>query len=528
MTENSPWWRDAVIYQVYPRSFADSDGDGIGDLPGVISRLPYLAGLGVDAIWLNPFYPSPQADAGYDVADYRDVEPLFGTLADADALIAAAHEAGLRIIVDIVPNHTSSEHAWFRAALAGDASARARYIFREGHGDAPPNGWRSVFGGPAWTRVADGGWYLHLFDAAQPDLDWTNPEVVAEFQDVLRFWLDRGVDGFRIDVAHGLHKDPAFPELPETLDPGLPVHVAQPGHPFWDRDDVHEVWRGWRRVVDAYPGDRTMVAEAWVLDFARLGRYLGPDELHTAFNFAFLVAPWDAGAFRAAIDDTLAGLAPVGAPATWVLSNHDVVRHATRYGGGARGRARARAAALLMLALPGGAYLYQGEELGLEEVLDIPDELRQDPNFIRTNGAERGRDGCRVPIPWSGTTPPFGFSDPAAGTPRAPWLPQPESWAAYTVEAEQSDPDSMLTLYRAALEIRKQRLGEGELEWLSAPGEAMLCFRRTPGDLICAINLGETPAALHPRVAGATPLLTSAPLGADGRLPADAGAWFAG
>ncbi|MDP9796022.1 alpha-glucosidase [Catenuloplanes nepalensis] len=522
MTGSGPWWRDAVIYQVYPRSFADSGGDGIGDLPGVISRLPYLAGLGVDAIWLNPFYPSPQADAGYDVADHRDVDPLFGTLGDADALIAGAHAAGLKIIVDIVPNHTSSAHAWFRAALAGDAAARARYLFRPGNGDAPPNGWRSVFGGPAWTRVEDGSWYLHLFDSAQPDLDWTNPEVVAEFEDVLRFWLDRGVDGFRIDVAHGLRKDPAFPELPATLDPGVPVHIAQPGHPFWDRDEVHEIWRGWRRVVDAYPGDRTMVAEAWVLDFARLGRYLAADELHTAFNFAFLVAPWDARAFRTAIDDTLAGLAPVGAPATWVLSNHDVIRHATRYGGGVTGQARARAAALLMLALPGGVYLYQGEELGLEEVTDIPDALRQDPNFLRTNGAERGRDGCRVPIPWSGSAPPFGFSpDPSAGT---PWLPQPQSWAELTVEAQQSDPDSMLTLYRAALEIRRDRLGEGELEWLSEPGDPVLCFRRTPGDLICVVNMGDEPAEVDPR---ATPLITSAPIGADGLLPPGAAAWFA-
>jgi alpha-glucosidase len=519
-----PWWRDAVIYQVYPRSFMDANGDGIGDLPGVLAKLPYLAELGVDAVWLNPFYPSPQADAGYDVADYRDVEPLFGTLADADALIAGAHAAGIRVIVDVVPNHTSSAHAWFRAALGGDAAARARYIFREGAGDAPPNGWQSVFGGPAWTRVDDGSWYLHLFDTAQPDLDWTNPEVVAEFEDVLRFWLDRGVDGFRIDVAHGLRKDPALAELPGTLDPALPVHVAQPGHPFWDRDEVHEIWRGWRKVVDAYPGDRAMVAEAWVLDFARLGRYLRPDELHTAFNFAFLVAPWDARGFRTAIDDTLAGLAPVGAPATWVLSNHDVIRHATRYGGGAQGQARARAAALLMFALPGGVYLYQGEELGLEEVLDIPDALRQDPNFLRTNGAERGRDGCRVPIPWSGTAPPFGFSAP--GT--TPWLPQPASWATRTVAAEHDDPGSMLSLYRDALDLRKERLGEGGLEWLSAPGDAVLCFRRTPGNLICVVNMGSSPATLDPRLARVTPLLASAPLGDDGRLPVDAAAWFEG
>jgi alpha-glucosidase len=508
------WWRDAVIYQVYPRSFADSDGDGVGDLPGVLSRLPYLKDLGVDAIWLNPFYPSPQADAGYDVADHRDVDPLFGTLADADALLARAHELGLRVVVDLVPNHTSS----FRAALAGDQAARARYLFRD-----EPNGWQSVFGGSAWTQVADGQWYLHLFDAEQPDLDWTNPEVVAEFESILRFWLDRGVDGFRIDVAHGLRKDPALRELPDDLDPELPVHVAQPGHPFWDQDEVHEIWRGWRRVVDEYAGDRVTVAEAWVYDFDRLGLYLRPDELHTAFNFAFLVAPWDAAAFRKAIDDTLAGLSAVGAPATWVLSNHDVVRHASRYGGGAVGRRRARAAALLMLALPGGAYLYQGEELGLEEVFDIPDEKRQDPSFLRTGGAERGRDGCRVPIPWSGQSPPFGFSPPGAAQP--PWLPQPASWANRTVEAEQHEPGSMLWLYRAALALRREHLGDGGLEWLDGGDPAVLCFRRTPGTVVCVVNTGPDPAAVPD---GLTRLLSSAPLTPEGRLPGEAAAWFQG
>ena len=512
------WWRDAVIYQVYPRSFADSDGDGVGDLPGVLSRLPYLAELGVDAIWLNPFYPSPQADAGYDVADYRDVEPLFGTLADADALLARAQELGLRVVVDLVPNHTSSAHPWFQAALAGDKAARARYLFRD-----RPNGWRSVFGGPAWTQVADGQWYLHLFDAEQPDLDWTNPEVVAEFESILRFWLDRGVDGFRIDVAHGLRKDPSLRELPDDLDPELPVHVAQPGHPFWDRDEVHDIWRGWRQIIDEYAGDRVTVAEAWVYDFDRLGLYLRADELHTAFNFAFLVAPWEAGAFRKAIDDTLAGLAAVGAPATWVLSNHDVIRHASRYGGGEVGQRRARAAILLMLALPGGAYLYQGEELGLEEVFDIPDAMRQDPNFLRTGGAERGRDGCRVPIPWSGTAPPFGFSPPGAAKP--PWLPQPSSWASRTVEASLEDPGSMLWLYRKALAVRRSLLGDGALEWLDGGDPAVLCFRRTPGNVVCVVNTGTSPA---PVPSGLELLLASAPLTAEGRLPGEAAAWYRG
>ncbi|MFF5290294.1 glycoside hydrolase family 13 protein [Paractinoplanes globisporus] len=519
---NGPWWRDAVIYQVYPRSFADSDGDGVGDLPGVIAHLPYLARLGVDAIWLNPFYPSPQADAGYDVSDYRDVEPLFGTLADADELIGTAHRLGLRVVVDLVPNHTSSAHPWFQAALAGDKEARARYIFRDAPDREKPNGWQSVFGGSAWTQAPDGSWYLHLFDAEQPDLDWTNPEVVAEFESILRFWLDRGVDGFRIDVAHGLRKDPSLRELPEGLDPELPVHVAQAGHPFWDQDEVHEIWRGWRRVLDAYAGDRVTVAEAWVYDFARLGLYLRPDELHTAFNFAFLVAPWDAAAFRKAIDDTIAGLATVGAPATWVLSNHDVVRHPSRYGGGETGQRRARAAALLMLALPGGAYLYQGEELGLEEVWDIPDDKRQDPNFLRTGGRERGRDGCRVPIPWSGTSPPFGFSPPGAAAP--PWLPQPAEWARQTVEAETPEPGSMLSLYRDALALRREHLGDGGLEWLAADDDSVLCFRRTPKGVVCVVNTGPSPVPLPAAVEGAELLLASAPI--EGSLPGEAAAWF--
>src|SRR4051812_24270149 len=414
-----PWWRHAVIYQVYVRSFADSDGDGIGDLPGVRSRLPYLRELGVDALWLNPFYPSPQADAGYDVANYRDVDPRFGALADAEALIADAHAYGLRVIFDLVPNHTSDEHPWFRAALAAPPGSRerARYLFRDGRGSLPPNNWASAFGGSAWTQVADGQWYLHLFAPEQPDLDWTNDEVREEFASILRFWLDRGVDGFRIDVAHGLAKDPEMPDLTEEH---ATSGQAVEGHPHWDVDEVHDVYRSWRRITDSYPGDRIFVAEVWVQSFDRLVLYLRPDELHTAFNFAFLLAPWDAGALRAAVDQTVESHSAVRAPATWVLSNHDVVRHVTRYGGGELGTRRARAAVLLMLALPGGAYIYQGEELGLPEVLDLPDQVRQDPTFHRTSGRELGRDGCRVPIPWSGTTASFGF-----GPAQASWLPQP-------------------------------------------------------------------------------------------------------
>jgi alpha-glucosidase len=527
---DAPWWRSAVIYQVYPRSFADSDGDGIGDLPGIRSRLPYLHDLGVDAVWISPFYPSPMADAGYDVSDYRDIEPIFGTLADADALLAEAHALGMKVIIDLVPNHTSDEHEWFRAALAGAPGSpeRARYLFREGRGPdgaEPPNDWVSIFGGPAWARVTEpdgrpGQWYLHLFDPKQPDLDWTNPEVVEEFHAVLRFWLDRGVDGFRIDVAHGLAKDPTMPDVGERWIASGP---AEAGHPMWDRDEVHEVYRGWRRISDDYPGDRVFVGEVWVQTPERLARYLRADELHTAFNFTYLLAPWDAKALHAAIDDSIEALSAVGAPATWVLSNHDVVRHVTRYGGGTLGVRRARAATLLTLSLPGGAYVYQGEELGLPEVLDLPADVRQDPAFARTNGEEGLRDGCRVPIPWSGDAPPFGFG-PGAGQ---PWLPQPAGWAELTVERQDGDPASMLTLYRAALALRRDRpeLGDGSMSWIDTDGE-VLAFRRDPG-FVCVVNAGEEPAALPDAVRDGALLLSSVPLEADGRLPGTASAWYA-
>ena len=522
-----PWWRSAVIYQIYPRSFADSDGDGVGDLPGIRSRLPYLRELGIDAVWLSPFYPSPQADAGYDVADYRDVDPRFGTLADADALIQEAHQLGIRVVVDLVPNHTSSEHAWFREALAAPPGSRPRdrYIFRDGRGpdgSRPPNNWMSNFGGLAWTRVTEpdgtpGQWYLHLFTPEQPDLNWTDDEVRAEFESILRFWLDRGVDGFRIDVAHGLAKDPEMPDLgAEHATSGQAVQ----GHPHWDVDEVHDVYRAWRRISDSYPGERIFVGEVWVQSLDRLVLYLRPDELHTAFNFTFLMASWDAAELRAAVEATLESHAAVGAPATWVLSNHDVIRHVTRYGGGEEGTRRARAALLLMLALPGGAYVYQGEELGLPEVLDLPDEARQDPTFHRTAGREVGRDGCRVPIPWSGTTPSYGFGPAAAS-----WLPQPDGWAELSAQRQADDPGSMLHLYRRALRQRRQlpALGDGTLSWLPA-GADTLAFRREPG-FVCVLNVGDRPAEVPEAVRGLTPLLASGPVDGD-TLPTGTGAWY--
>ncbi|MEU4739761.1 glycoside hydrolase family 13 protein [Actinosynnema sp. NPDC023658] len=473
------WWREAVIYQVYVRSFADSDGDGVGDLPGIRSRLPYLADLGVDAVWITPFYESPMADGGYDVADYRTVDPLFGSNDDAQALVDDAHRLGIRVIVDLVPNHTSDRHRWFRQALAAapDSPERARYHFRDGHGDQPPNDWESVFGGPAWTRTADGQWYLHLFAPEQPDLNWDRPEVRDEFLDVLRFWLDLGVDGFRIDVAHGMVKADGLPDV------GTPGHLKLLGTealPFFDQDGVHEIYRDWRKVLDSYPGDRIGVAEAWTPSPERTARYLRADELHQAFNFHYLTAGWDAAELKRVVDDSLAAMAPVAAPTTWVLSNHDVQRHVTRYGS----MARARAAALLMLALPGSAYVYQGEELGLPEVLDLPEDVLQDPVWERSGRTDRGRDGCRVPIPWTPDGPSFGFGDGGA------WLPQPADWAGLSVASQIGDPNSVLELYRSALRVRREHpdLGAGsEVEWLDVPG-GVLAFRR--GAFTCVVNFG--------------------------------------
>ncbi|WP_344682320.1 glycoside hydrolase family 13 protein [Saccharopolyspora taberi] len=490
---DTDWWRDAVVYQVYVRSFADGDGDGVGDLAGVRARLGHLVDLGIDALWLTPFYPSPMADGGYDVADYCDVDPLFGSLEDFDALLADAHARELKVIVDVVPNHTSDAHPWFAEALAAQPGdpARDRYLFREGKGDngeLPPNDWESVFGGPAWTRLPDGQWYLHLFAPEQPDLNWRNPQVRAEFRKVLKFWLDRGVDGFRIDVAHGMIK---HPDLPDT---NLQQQISLLGRaelPYFDQDEVHEIYREWRGLLDSYQGARIGVAEAWAPTSRRLARYVRPDELHQAFNMALLEADWSAAGFRAVIDDSLAANDAVGATTTWVLGNHDVKRPVTRYGDGATGLRRARAAALLSFALPGSVYVYQGEELGLPEVLDLPEELLQDPVWERSGHTDRGRDGCRVPIPWEGATPPFGF-----GPGDRSWLPAPESWTELAVAAQRGRDDSVLATYRSALAVRRENpaLGDGELEWLDAP-DGVLVFRREPG-FACAVNFGAEPVEL--------------------------------
>jgi alpha-glucosidase len=542
MTETAPttqhWWRGAVIYEIYVRSFADSDATGVGDLRGITGRLPQLAELGIDAVWLTPFYKSPMADGGYDVADYEDVDPTLGTLDDFDVLLASAHDLDLKVIVDLVPNHTSDQHAWFQAALAAGPGSpeRACYIFRDGRGpggNEPPADWHANFGGSAWTQVTDGQWYLHMFAPEQPDLDWSNPVVGKAFESILRFWLDKGVDGFRIDVAHGMAKNLTEP-LPDlgakSVDRQLRYEVVD--HPLWDRDEVHDIFRVWRRILDEYSPPRIGVAEAWVMP-GRRARYVRPDELHQAFNFDFLQAPWDCVALVEVIEASLREAAGVGAAATWVLSNHDVVRHVSRYGlppstdlrswllsDGTepaadipKGLRRARAAALLMLALPGSSYLYQGEELGLAEVADIPPRYLQDPTWESSGHHDKGRDGCRVPIPWERTGPSLGFSSVS------PWLPQPPYWPEFSWAAQEGDDSSVLELYRTALSLRRKFSGDEAMTWLEK-GPTTLSFARANG-LVCVVNFGAEPVAIP---AGQL-LLTSGELADGGLLPTDTAAW---
>ncbi|OLP61708.1 alpha-amylase [Xaviernesmea oryzae] len=532
------WWRTAVIYQIYPRSFADGNGDGIGDLKGITEKLPQLASLGVDAIWLSPFYPSPQKDAGYDVADYTDVDPLFGTLDDFERMLEQAHQLGLKVIVDIVPNHSSSAHRWFKEALISPEGSieRGRYIFRNGRGPdgaLPPNNWQSVFGGPAWTRTTNpdgtpGQWYLHLFDSSQPDFDWSNRWVHDRFIEVLRFWLDRGVDGFRVDVAHGLAKDPELPDY----DAGQadPFAVS----PYWGLETVHAIFREWRQVLESYGPDRILCAEAWVAPLKRLSDWVRPDEMHQAFNFEFLTSAWSPTALKQVIDDSLAAFYAVGAASTWVLSNHDVIRHASRLGFapdskvvhsdgvGPRspdlpdpvlGLKRARAATALMLALPGCAYLYQGEELGLPEVIDIPDHLRQDPTFIRTKGQRYGRDGCRVPLPWVADQPNFGFGGPA-------WLPQPPVFGELARDRQERDETSTLAFYKILLAERARLgLGASVLDWVETGSADVLAF--TVDGILVVCNFGEQATALPEGEL----ILASGPLSENG-LPADTTVWL--
>ncbi|MFC4902864.1 glycoside hydrolase family 13 protein [Kocuria oceani] len=533
------WWRTAVVYQVYPRSFADSDGDGLGDLGGLLSRLPYLAELGVDAIWLSPFYPSPLADGGYDISDYRDVDPRLGTLDDFDRVVAGAHGLGIRIIVDIVPNHTSDQHPWFQEALAAPAGspARGRYIFRDGTGDdgaCPPANWVSHFGGPAWERVDDGQWYCHLFAKEQPDLNWDHPEVRRYFEDTLRFWADRGVDGFRVDVAHSLAKDLSHPLRDQpTLDRMLPLDGTDP---LYDREEVHTIYQEWREVFNEYDPPRMAVAETWHPANERTWLYARPTELGQVFDFSLLKSRWDRDQFVDVIDQAFAGHTGAGGGLTWVLSNHDVPRHASRLAlpedtdpdawlladgrhpvlDSRLGLDRARAATLMMLALPGSPYLYQGEELGLPEVPDIPHEHLQDPVWHRTGHRLKGRDGARVPLPWTRSGGSFGFGEGGA------WLPQPEHFGELSVEAQDGVDGSTLELYRRALRIRRAHpgLATTDFAWAEAPS-GCLAYGRGAG-FRCLVNLS---GAEVPLPAGAEVLLASGPLG-DGQLPPDHAVWL--
>ncbi len=499
-TNANDWWRHGVVYQVYVRSFADGNGDGTGDIAGLRSKLGYLNDLGVDALWINPWYSSPLKDGGYDVADYRSIDERFGTLEEVEQFIAEAHELGIKVIADLVPNHTSDQHRWFQEALAaapGDP-ARERYIFRPGkgiNGSEPPTNWTAVFGGSAWERVPDGEWYLHIFDPSQPDLNWEHEDVRAEFDSIFRFWLDRGIDGFRIDVAHGLVKDLSFPDVAEQA--VILESERSADHPFWDRDGVHEINRRWRSVLDEYD-NRMMVAEAWVAA-DRLPLYLRPDEYHQSFNFDLLDTDWDAGLFAAVIERSVTAANAVGAASTWVLSNHDVMRHATRYGlpAGTKWRSwpmvgphevldqeagtrRARAAALITLSLPGSTYVYQGEELGLPEVWDLPEDVLDDPTWERSGHTEKGRDGCRVPIPWEINGPSFGFGS------GAPWMPQPASFAALSAAAQAEDPASTLSLYRRATALRREHLAHVEAFELVDLGAGVLAYERGANMLVVA------------------------------------------
>ena len=544
-----PWWRDAVTYQIYIRSFADSNGDGIGDIEGIRSRLPYLKQLGIDAIWITPWYPSPQHDHGYDVADYMDIEPDYGTLAQAEHLIKEAHDYGIKFIIDIVPNHTSSDHKWFQAALhaAPGSAERNRYVFRDGkgpNGELPPNNWESVFGGCAWKRITEadgklGQWYLHIFAVEQPDLNWENPEVVSHLEDVLKFWLDRGVDGFRIDVAHGMFKEKGLPDIKK--DPAAEM-LGTEHKPFWDQEGVHDIYRSWRKIFDSYPGDRMAVAEAWVSPAERIARYVRPDELQNSFNFEMLTTLWKADQIRTKIVNSISALEEVGAPTSWVFNNHDVVRSVDRLDLGLtnhgattrsrqgdpakfnieRGTLRARSAALMMLALPGGAYMYQGEELALPEVRDIPEDRLTDPRWKMSGYTDRGRDGCRVPLPWSSDSAgAFGFSNNAALTIDQAWLPQSSWWGKFSAESQDGVNDSTLSMYEDALAIRKaeQGLGDGPMEWIEA-GKEVVAFER-PGDFACYINLG---AAIE-LPSNSQVLLSSGPVHAH-TLPTDTAAWI--
>lgn len=556
MTQDSLWWQNAVVYQLYPRSFADSNGDGIGDIEGIRRHLDHLRDLGVEAIWLTPCFPSPQRDHGYDVADYFDIEPAYGSLDDFDRLIAAASERGIRIMLDVVPNHCSSEHAWFKAAASATPGSpeRARYYFRDGkgpNGDEPPNNWRAIFGGSAWTRITEadgkpGQWYLHSFTPWQPDFNWYNPDVVDYFDRMLTFWFDRGVEGFRVDAVPVLGKHPDLPDLPR-LPTGLTDAQAW-GYNIYAHfyETGHEVWKHWRTLIDEYehthPGRHVVTISESYGKPENILQYLKGDEFHQTFGFDLMLITWLAKPVRKAIADSLDMLTSVGGVPAWTLNNHDTQRIVTRLGrlnandpkawtGNNLvyvdapidldlGRRRARAAIALAAALPGALYLFQGEELGLEEYLDLPDEAREDPVFFGTNGQEIGRDGCRVPLPWTTeVSTNFGFS-PA---PVEPWLPQPKDWAQFSVEAEAGDPDSMLSFYRRLLATRPQL--SGDLRWVEMEHPDCLAFER--GGALVVLDVGAEAVDLPGElVSGRSLMFASQPEATAQRLPSDTCVWL--
>ena len=556
--KTNDWWRHAVVYQIYPKSFADGNGDGVGDLPGACSRLDYLQALGIDAVWFSPIFPSPQCDGGYDVSDYRDTDPLFGSLNDAETFIREAHRRGIRVILDIVPNHTSSQHRFFQEALSTPpgSPAWARYHCLRGrgeHGELPPNNWQSIFGGLAWTQLlssadgrstivgdakATGGtptgwWYLHLFDTHQPDVNWNHPDIVKEFDDSLRFWFDRGVDGIRIDVAQGMIKEDGYPDVRDGNDPAL---LDPHARPYFDQPGVHDVYRRWRKIADSYNPPRVFVAEAWLDTPEKRARYLRADELHTGFNFDLLTAEWSGERWRDVVVSSMAADALVGAPTTWVTENHDVRRAPTRYGGRvvhrevaspahlALGRVRSLAAIHTILALPGTTYLFNGQELGLEEVIDLDDAQRQDPHFWRTKGEHLGRDGCRVPMPWRRNGVSLGFGSDG-GSPS--WLTQPAAWSGLSVEAQEADPRSSLRRVREAIGIRRAQpaMLHGSLEWhATLDRQHVVAFRRVlPGSpsVLCVANMGSQPTT---SVAGTLLCASGDVIG--GVVPPDTTAWF--
>lgn len=579
-TVHGRWWQDAAVYQIYLRSFADGDGDGTGDFTGLIRRLDYLHELGVSAVWITPFYPSPLADGGYDVADYRQVDPRLGTLGQFDEFVRSAHALGIRVLVDIVPNHTSDQHPWFRAALADgpDSAAARHYVFRRGTGPdhaQPPTNWQSNFGGSAWQPLGDdwfgGGWfYLHLFAREQPDLNWSDPDVRQDFLSILRFWCDHGVDGFRVDVSHGLAKDLSEP-LRDRPDPYLMAPQAVDGSdPLWDRNETHDIYKGWRKLLDSYDPPKYAVGESWTPFTPRVFQYARADELGAVFDFSLEKADWDRRQYRRCIDRTARCARQVGSVPTWVLGNHDVPRVASRLGlpvgadveqwvtsNGTDPRVdpalalrRARAAALIMLSLPGTAFIYQGDELGLPEDLDLTPEQIVDPNWERSGHTFKGRDGCRIPLPWKKDAPAFGFG---CGPDARTWLPQPAWFGRYAVDVQEADPDSTLRLYRSALALRRrwvtgekapavalsnisssgadtdfEALGfvwDEELAGMmgDAAGADLLAWR-LPSGLRVAVNFSDSRAYRLPQ--GLRPLLGSDPDYRSGVLAPDSAVWL--